>query len=362
MLPLLTFFIIPSVSFSQYNSGGQIVTTVFTNVIRAQTTTSSTTSTTTTTPQITKSATIIAHVTVLPSVIGICFPQTIVVKEAFGNVTCFIELSNADVSSIDISSIRLDLLENPSAGIPIIPGSVTYVDDFNNNGAKDLFIQFDFAKFKNNFAGLNLPGNYHYQLSGTVSGFGFSQNSPVFAKSSVPQPSPSVNIIDYYTSFNGKGGNILVANNFRLSKYTAQKNLFTGFFEQRVSYPKENVISWGYPLFSSQGAEKIDFTVLPFLPPIYSYTISESLTVSSDGTISCSSTTNSIVICQGSGRIIMQGDGYFADNRNIPAKTLVYIITPTYAKIFGFDANNKMILEIENINMLTLNVAQHNSA
>jgi hypothetical protein len=294
-----------------------------------------------------------AHVTVIPSVTGICFPQTFVVKEAFGNVNCFIEVAGIDASQLNTSSITLGISENSTPGIHIILGSVTYVNDFNNNGIHDLFIQFDFSKLKNYFAGLSLPGNFHYQLSGSepVFPFSFTQTSPVFAKSNV-QAAQYTSLIDYTTAFEGKGGSIVMANNFPISKYISTNNQFSGYFVQRVNYPNENVQSWGNPIFSSQGSITIDFIV-------FKWVLAQSLTVVPDGLVSCSSTTNSTVICQGSGRMIMQGDWMFGSNSNIPVKTIVWIISPTATKIFGFDSSNNKILEIENITLKTLSLTKN---
>jgi len=294
-----------------------------------------------------------ANLVVIPTEQAFCFPQNLIVKEMLGNISCFIEVVSADPNIINVPSLRLGIVENSSAGIPPVTGSVSYINDFNNNGIKDIFVQFDFSKFKNFFSGLTLPGNYHYKISGNINitPFAFTQTSNVFAKYNVPA-AQYTSLIDYTTSFEGNGGKIVVANNFPISKYKPAYNVFNGYFVQRVNYPNEKVISWGNPTFASQGTITIDFIVFKWI-------LGQSLTVVPDGLVSCSSTTNSITICQGSGRMIMQGDWYFASNGNIPVKTIIYIISPAATKIFGFDSNNNKMLEIENINLKTLAVTQN---
>lgn len=354
VLSLITFLLFVSVSYSA-TENGNIETNVFINIVRAATTSTTTTSTATTasTSTTTASNVIQAHVLVIPKETAFCFPQTFVVKEAFGNVTCFIETIGINASQLDPNSLTLGIAENSTPGIPIIPGSVTYTDDFNNNNVSDLFVQFDFSKLKNYFAGLGLPGFYHYQISGSlpVAPFSFTQNQIVSAKVSIPSgPYPYNSLIIYYTSFLGNGGNIVVAKNFPISTYTSTSSQLTGYFTQRVSYPNENVVSVGVPVYSNQGYITVNLL-------LFKLQFSQSLGVVLDGSASCSSTTNSITICQGSGRIITQSDLYtYGSNDNIPVKTVVWIISPTATKIFGFDSNNNKILEIENIGLKSLSV------
>ena len=301
-----------------------------------------------------------ANLVVIPTEKAFCFPQTFVVKEALGNVSCFIEVKSALPDIINVSSLRLGIVENSSAGIPMLAGSPTFINDFNNNGVQDLFVQFDFSKFKNFFSSLTLPGNYNYRLDGNINiiPFTFQQTSDVFAKSNVPQSRRDVKLIDYTSEFRGTGGNIVVANGFALQKFTQETNILDGYVVQRVNYPNENVTIWGNILYSSRGHLTVDFTLFPWLPPYYSMKISEAITVVDEGFHSCSSTTNDMVICQSSGRMIKQGSGIFADKGNIPIKTLIYIVSPKATKIFGFDSNNNKIFEIENINLNYLNVKQ----
>jgi hypothetical protein len=297
-----------------------------------------------------------ANLVVIPTEFAFCYPQTLVVKEYFGNITCFVEVKSATPDIILVPSLRLGISENSSAGIPPIPGSVSYINDYNNNGVQDLFVQFGFTEFKNFFAGQILPGNYHYRINGNINiiPFNFQEISNVFAKLNVPQPSRSTRLIDYYSSFIGNGGNIVVANGFRLSKFTQQTNILDGYVVQRVSYPTESVNSWGVLSFSSRGYLTIDSTTFPWLPPFFSMKVGETFIVVDNGFHSCSSTTNSITICQSSGWMLKQGSGIWADNGQIPIKTLIYIISPDATKIFGFDSSNNKILEIENINLKSL--------
>jgi hypothetical protein len=297
-----------------------------------------------------------ANLVVIPQEKTFCFPQTLIVKEGFGNVACFIEITSATPDIINVSSLRLGISENSSAGIPPIAGSVTYINDFNNNGVRDLFVQFDFSKFKNFFSGMTLPANYHYRIGGNINitPFSFEQIDNLFAKLNVSQPSRSTRFIDYYTSFTGNGGNIVVAKDFHLSKFAPYTNRLDGYVVQRVNYPSENVNSWGVLIYSSMGYLTVDNTVFSWLPPFFSMKVSQSFFVVDDGAHSCSSTTNSITICQSSGWMIRQSSGIFGDSGQTQIKTLIYIISPSATKIFGFDSSNNKILEIENIHLNSL--------
>jgi len=167
-------------------------------------------------------------------------------------------------------------------------------------------------------------------------------------------PLPPVSrLTDTTALFNGNGGTIAIANGFRLSKFTQQTNRLDGYAVRR-QYTNGNIIYWGSLSYTSVGYMTVDFTIFPFLPPLFSMKIAETFTVVDDGTHNCPSIANNFTVCTSSGWMIKHGSGIWADNGQLPITILDYVITKGNTNIIGYDSNNNKILEIDNINLLSL--------
>jgi hypothetical protein len=91
-------------------------------------------------------------------------PETLQIGSGGKWVTCYIELPTADVSQLDVSSVRLE------RAIPVDPTAPTELGDYDNDGTPDLMVKFDRASVQE----IVVPGPATLTVTGDVGGSVFT--------------------------------------------------------------------------------------------------------------------------------------------------------------------------------------------
>ncbi|OGI15166.1 hypothetical protein A3K63_03485 [Candidatus Micrarchaeota archaeon RBG_16_49_10] len=118
-----------------------------------------------------------ATIKVLPAAAVDCKPDLLSIKSNGEYVTCFIELSGAEVDEIDVPTVKLSVLgKGGSVDAELSP---TFIGDYDFDGLDDLMVVFSRPHVIALIGDLDAPTDFVFVVSGYLGVFPFSGNDTV---------------------------------------------------------------------------------------------------------------------------------------------------------------------------------------
>jgi hypothetical protein len=237
-----------------------------------------------------------ATLSVVPSSTIECKPDVLTKNSNLQWINCFIEFSNAPVSSIDITTVQLSVV-SLTGDINAAP-SFFIIGDFDHDGVPDAQVRFNRTLADQLwFNSAILPTTFNLKISGKANSIPFLGSDTItVVKTPVTQFSRYIQINS------GDGGTLNKIEGVNLQNYAPSSIAFSGYFVSQID-PR----IFGVNAFYSQGTLAVSKTINLLL---FSYTFVEKqpLTIGAFMTRydNCfGNSTTSEVSCDGSGMLIV---------------------------------------------------------
>lgn len=154
-----------------------------------------------------------------------CKPDSLTIGSNLEWINCFIELENADVSDIDLSTVKLEVVGK--VGEVFADPSFSNFDDFDFDGEPDLQVRFDREMVVDTFFfDVFATTPFTLEVSGMIGAFDFSGTDPLLLVKP-PQKLFTRFIVNSTISKQSKVNNLPVVN---LSKFQLSSVSFDGYF------------------------------------------------------------------------------------------------------------------------------------